>query len=164
VPHKPDWPLSEASAEAAFRLADHLGAIAFDREQKLIIGANWDSLVLSILRTDGTLVEQIPRDHLVQGEPGWAMAVQDWKSVGAGQILAGCIDKSPTRDASLSNAVIELLDIRQRRRLAQVRLPAPEEGAGPVTREGLAVSGDRLFLLPGDLGSHVAIYRYRWKR
>lgn len=161
VPHEPDRSLSELPVEAVFRVDDHLGAIAFDREAKLIFAANWDTRQILVYRTDGALVERIRREDLVAGDPGWALAVQDWKSLGNDLILAGGIDKSPQRDRRVSPSVIEVLDIPGRRRVARVHLDPPEHGRGPLTREGLARLGDTLLFLPGDLGRDAAIFHYQ---
>jgi hypothetical protein len=164
VAHKPDEPLAAAQPEEVCRVDDHIGAIAVDRERKQLYAANWDTLLVHVLRFDGTSVEQIPRERLVTGAPDWALAVQDWKSLGGGQILLGAIDKSPKRDPNVSNAVVEIIDMKARQRVAEARLPAPDAKMGPVTREGLAAWGGSLFLLPQDLGADATVLRYRWQR
>jgi len=160
VRHRPDHPLDETLAETVFRVDDHIGAIAFDRKQKLIIAANWDTKAVLLLRTDGSLVERIPREQLLTDNPAWALAVQDWKSLGNGRVLAGGIDKSPDRDRG-SRAMIEILDIPNRRRIVRLRLNPPDESMGWLTREGLARWGDEVLFLPGDLGSNAEIFHYR---
>lgn len=155
IARQTDRPLSAAKPEVAFRVDDHLGAIAFDRESKLIFAANWDTKLIYIFRPDGSLVEQIPRERLITQDPTWALAVQDWKSLGDGRVLAGGIDKSSSRNRKLSTATVEVLDIPQRRRISQLRL---ETG---LTREGLARVGDTLMFLPGDLGHDASILHYQ---
>ena len=92
----------------------------------------------------------------------WGLAVQDWKSIGENRILAGGVDKSPDRDRSQPRAVVELIDIESRRRIAQTRLPTPARAREPVTREGLAIFNNRVFLVPADIGRGAEILRYRW--
>ena len=160
VPCRPDRPLADVHGRIAFRVADHVGALAVDRWTGRLYGANWDTETIYVWDFDGTELERIPRGEMVPDDPGWALAVQDFKGVGPDRILAGGVDKSEDRPAAGSRAVIELLDVRRRVRLARVRLESPPGTSDVVTREGLAVLGDHLFLLPRDLGREAAVLRY----
>ncbi len=162
-PHHPDRPLKETSGTTAFNWADHIGAIAFDRTAKDLYGANWDTKIVYRWKPDGKLVEQIPRTQLVQGDSNWALAVQDWKGIGEGRLLAGGIDKRRNRDPKSSKALVAILDINRRTLPGFKHLPPPEAAKHTLTREGMAVYAGQLFFLPGDLGEQAQIFRYRWR-
>ena len=161
VPLRPDDPLNAVTPEVAFTVNDHIGAIAVDPEAERLYGANWDTELVYVWAFDGRLIERIPRAELVSDDPSWGLAVQDWKCVGPGRVLAGGIDKSPGRDPFTSPAVVAWLDLRQRRCLASVRLPRPVSLDMPITNEGLDFVKDQLYLLPGDLGEGAEVFQYR---
>ena len=160
VPLRPADPLNAVTPEVAFTVNDHIGAIAVDPEAKRLYGANWDTELVYVWAFDGRLIERIPRAELVSDDPDWGLAVQDWKCVGPGRVLAGGIDKSPDRDPSASPAVVAWLDLRQRLCLASARLPRPAGLDKPVTNEGLDLVEDQLYLLPGDLGEGTEVFQY----
>jgi hypothetical protein len=117
--------------------------------------------VIYVWARDGSLVERIPRENLLAGQHNWAVAVQDWKSLGGGRILLGGIDKSAARPANHSTAVVEVLNIPLCRSEAVMRLPAVPGHTGSPTREGLALRGERLWLLPQDLNAGAALHEFR---
>ncbi|TWU13510.1 hypothetical protein CA54_23450 [Symmachiella macrocystis] len=162
-PHQPDKRLSATVSKVAFTSDDHIGAIACDSLSRELYGANWDTKLVYRWRMDGRVVETIPRQELVSDDKTWAMAVQDWKGLDNHQILAGGIDKNRDRDPAISPAVVAILDIPKRTMIASARLPRPEGTELTLTREGLAIRGDQLFFLPGDLGQHARVFRYQWK-
>ena len=159
---RPERPLAEQPAELVFHVDDHIGALAFDRNAKRLYGANWDTKVIFVWEPNGRPVRRIPREELVEGDSHWALAVQDWKSLGTNRILAGGLDKRSGRDRSLSPAVIEVLDVEARALRSQWRLPSPPGTDLAVTHEGIAFDGTHVFLLPGDLGAGAEVFRYRW--
>lgn len=160
-PFAPDQPLAASRGEVAFKVDDHIGALAVDRTTGRLYGANWDTLVIYVWTRDGSLIEKIPRERLLAGQPDWALAVQDWKSLGRGRILAGGIDKSTARDPQQSQAVVELLNLPMRRSDAAVRLPAVSGYRGTPTHEGLAYDGTNVWLIPADLNAGAALDQYR---
>ena len=159
-PFAPDQPLATGRTAAAFEVDDHIGALAVDRATGRLYGANWDTLVIYVWTRDGSLVEKIPREQLVAGLPQWALAVQDWKSLGSGRILAGGIDKSAARDPAQSQAVVAVLNVPQRNSEAEVRLPPVPGYHGTPTHEGLAHDGEHVWLVPADLNAGATLYRY----
>jgi len=161
---RPRAALKEANVDIAFRVDDHIGALAFDRWSRRLYGANWDTKTVYVWTPDGTQIDRIGRDAMVTEDPGWALAIQDFKCVSKDRILAGGIDENPARAAAAPRAVVELLDVRRRERLARARLADPPGYDGTVTREGLAIQGDHVFLLPADLGQDVNVFRYRQVR
>jgi len=162
-PHQPDKPLSASVGKVAFSWDDHIGAIACDSMAKELYGANWDTKLVYRWRTDGTVMETIPRQELVRDDKAWAMAVQDWKGLGKQRILAGGIDKNRDRDPATSPALVAILHIPKRSKIDYAHVPRPEGTVQTLTREGLAVLGNRLFFLPGDLGQNARVFRYQWK-
>ena len=161
--HDPDAPLAEATNEVAFHVDDHIGALAYDRWTNRLYGANWDTKIIYVFTPDGGVAERIPRESLVAGDPGWALAIQDFKCAGPNRVLAGGKDNRSDRDPSRSRAVVELLDIRARRSVARRHLHSPPGIDCFVTREGLAWREDRVFFLPGDLGDKAYVLQYHAK-
>ncbi len=160
--HTPiDALLADAVSELAFVVDDHIGALAVDQKNGSVIGANWNTKVIWQWNTDGTIREQTPREKLFPGHPNWGLAVQDWKYLANGTILASGYDKDPCRDKTKSRAVLDWLDIRQHKLLDRIRIIGPDRGSDSLTREGMALFNSELFLLPGDLGDSAILYRYR---
>jgi hypothetical protein len=145
----------------AFRVNDHIGALAVDRTTGRLYGANWDTQKIYVWARDGSLLEIIPRELLLAGRPDWALAVQDWKSLGHGRILAGGIDKSASRDPDQSQAVVEVLNVPLRRSEATVRLPDVPGHRGTLTHEGLAYDRTHVWFVPADLNAGATLYRFR---
>lgn len=156
-----DRALSIRQAVMAFGVDDHIGALAYDQTAQVVYGANWDTRRVYCWNPDGTLVRKIDAEALNAQPPGPRLAVQDWKSLGRGVVLASGIDKSPLRPIGQVAAVLAEIDLRAGTYRAFERLGPPAGLAGPVTREGMAVQGDSVYFLPSDLGSGAAVYRYR---
>ena len=70
IPLRADQPLIENSAFVAFSVDDHIGALAYDRWNDRLYGANWDTKIIYVWKRDGTLVEKIPRSAVVADDPG----------------------------------------------------------------------------------------------
>jgi len=158
---KLDSELTNVSFETAFVLNDHIGALAFDRKRDRLFGANWDTKLVYVWQRDGKLLKRIPREELLEGQPKWSLAVQDWKGMSEGILLAGGLDKSPLRNPSQPRAVVQWIDLSKRQTLDTIRLPSPSLEAHSMTHEGMAFFEQQIFLLPGDLGEDAALYRYR---
>jgi len=158
---KLDSPLTKDATKLAFQVEDHIGALAFDRKQSHLYGANWDTKMIYIWQPDGTLIKRTARDEFIDNQPNWSLAVQDWKSIGGGILIAGGLDKSPLRERSQPKAVVQWIDIARHLMVDTIRLPSPPTEAHSMTHEGMAVFDGQLFLLPGDLGEDAVLYRYR---
>jgi len=161
IPASPDKPLSATTWTTAFTVDDHIGALAYDRWRDRLYGANWDTKIIYVWKPDGTLIEKIPRSAVVADDPGWALAIQDFKCIGPDRIFAGGVDKRPVRDPSQSRAIVEVLDMAHRRSVSKLRLNSPPGTDVRLTHEGLARLGDTVFFLPGDLGNNATVFRYR---
>lgn len=159
---QPDAPLQRWRTRVAFYVADHIGALAWHAHEHRLYGANWDTRQVYAWSPSGELAARTQ-----QSRPYWRLAIQDWKGATGtpwprpGVIVAGGIDKSSGRAPDESPAVVEVLDPGRGHRLARVRLPTLPDHDGPVTHEGLALRGGRLYLLPGDLGRNAVVLGYR---
>lgn len=161
-PHAPHKRLSEQKADEAFRLDDHIGAIAYDAQQKRLFGANWDTRQIYVWRPDGTQLKRLAAAEFVTQNADRVFAVQDWKGTVQGRIVAGCVDKSRNRRPTDSKSVLQLIDTRTRSEVALIRLAAPPGRSARLTNEGMAVHKDEVLFLPTDLGHNAEVYRYRW--
>jgi hypothetical protein len=164
---EPDRPFTEWPVAPAFQVHDHIGAVAYEKASHRLYGANWDTKQIYIWTTDGIQTAAIPQHQWLKEMPGWALAVQDWKSAGGamvntpGALIAGGIDKSVPHDASTSRAVVELYLPSSRERLARVEFPTVEGFGGPVTNEGMCLYDRWLVLLPGDIGRDAHVYFFK---
>jgi len=156
-----DTPLTKADVTTAFVVDDHIGALAFNRHKKLLYGANWDTKAAYVWTPGGVLRNHIFRGELIPDQPNWALAVQDWKCLAGGTLLAGGYNKDPQRDISLSRAVLDLIDIEQQKLLDRIHIIDPEGNDTSLTHEGMTFFNNEIFLLPGDLGDNACLYRYR---
>jgi len=158
---KLDSKLTKTSVEIAFELDDHVGALALDRQRDRLYGANWDTKLIYVWQRKGTLLERIPQEELLKGQPKCMLAVQDWKGMSDGVLLAGGLDKNPLRKKAQPKAVVQWIDLSKRQTLDTIRLPSPSLESRSQTREGMTFFDQHLFLLPGDLGEDAVLYRYR---
>jgi len=90
-----------------------------------------------------------------------SLAVQDWKAMSDGILIAGGLDKSPLRKRPQPKTVVQWIDISKRQTVDTIRLPSPPLEAHSMTHEGMTFFDGHLFLLPGDLGEDAVLYRYR---
>jgi hypothetical protein len=162
VPMNDKQPLNRAKHETVFEVNDHIGAIAYDAQKKRLYGANWDTLISYCWTTNGELIEKIPQNKLIQGDPSQKIAVQDWKSYGRGILIMGGKNRRHDRSPLSSYAILEIVDMNKHQRLGQGRIFSPTLYEGTITHEGFSIEGKYLYFLPHDLGSIVNIYRYRW--
>ena len=158
-----DTDLNSASSEVSFMVDDHIGAIAFDRDKKILYGANWDTEIVYLWNRDGKLLNRLPRSEFLGGDSECALAVQDWKGLPTGGLVAGGIDKRPQGDPLQSRAVIQWVDLAGSQTPEFLRLPDSTAERHHATREGMAFFDQQLFLLPGDLGDSAILFRYRVK-
>ncbi|MDA1274521.1 MAG: DUF6454 family protein [Verrucomicrobia bacterium] len=161
-PHHPDERLDRYGAETAFTVNDHIGALAVDRDSQQLAGANWDTKIIYLWNLDGQITSRIPQQNLQRPDRKTILAVQDWKYVGNGQLLASGLDKNPSRAPQTPRALIEIIDPKSRVVIAQGRLPRPTGATHDVTNEGVALFEGNLYFLPGDVGIESVIYCYRW--
>ncbi len=174
LPIKEDLPLSQSKSQVVFQDDDHIGAIAYHKPQQHLYGANWDTLHVAIWNKQGKQIARFTNDEWLPDNKGWTLAVQDWKFVGENQLLLSGIDKSNLRPASESKAVIDLIDVTSRKLIQRWRLPTVAGCRHALTREGMAVFQDHLYLLPGDLNdsrdslldtakpTSGTLYRFNW--
>jgi len=163
-PHHPDEKLDRYRAEATFTVNDHIGALAVDRDSQKLAGANWDTKIIYLWNLDGQITSRIPQQNLQRPDRKAVLAVQDWKYLGNGHLLASGLDKNSDRAPQTPRALIEIIDLKSRTVIAQGRLPRPNGATHDVTNEGVALFEGNLYFLPGDVGIESVIYRYRWIR
>jgi hypothetical protein len=162
--HDPDSPLHEHRAETMFTFSDHIGALAIHSEKSRLMGVNWDAKTIYTWSTRGEFISAVPLGSLSRSDPETQFAVQDWKHIGSGELLAGGLDKNRTLDSGSPRALVEIINLSNRQVLAQGRLSRPAGASHEVTNEGMALFDNTLYFLPGDLGSETSIYTYRWVR
>ena len=148
----------DATATQIITINDHIGAIAVSHSPKRLFGANWDTLLTYEFSLDGNAVQHYERNSFIRNFPDWSIAVQDWK-VHDEFLIASGLDKTSKLLAGHSRSLIQLINLKTRQIIAELRLPRRHE-SGNFTREGMAVFGEHIWLLPDDLGEENKLYRF----
>lgn len=126
--------------EAEFAVDDHIGAVAVTPEG--ILGANWDARMFYLWDRSGKLLRKTPNPSDVR--------CQDMKFTNGTLLTAGLLpDKS---------GMLEWVEWPGLRSLRRVPAGNTDRGVA-LTHEGMAVRGNRLYLLPEDSPSRLFIYR-----
>jgi hypothetical protein len=126
--------------EFQFEAADHIGCIAAAPD--VLIGANWDSRDFYIWDRTGRLLRKVPNPT--------PNAYQDLKFIGGRLAASGLL---PGRQGAMDWLAYPSLRLERR-----VTAGATSRGVG-YTSEGMALRGDRLFLLPEDTPSRLFEFR-----
>jgi hypothetical protein len=124
--------------EAQFAAADHIGCVAVDGSR--VYGGNWDSRQIYVWDRDGQLIET--------RENTSGTSFQDTKAR-SGYLIGGGLRPG--------GGSIDWLDARDLRLLRRIRVGKTDRGV-MMTREGMAVAGDRLYLLPEDGPSRLLVF------
>ena len=148
----------DATATQIITINDHIGAIAVSHSPKRLFGANWDTLLTYEFSLDSNAVQHYERNSFIRNFPDWSIAVQDWK-VHDEFLIASGLDKTSKLLAGHSRSLIQLINLKTRQIIAELRLPRRHE-SGNFTREGMAVFGEHIWLLPDDLGEENKLYRF----
>ena len=136
---------------------DHIGAIAISRSLNRIFCANWDTLHSYELSLEGKLIKRFQRNEFISNYKNWSNAVQDWK-VHQGFLIASGIDKSLKLPSNHPRSLIQLIDIKSRNIIEELRLP--RRTSGNFTREGMAIYDECIWLLPDDLTEENKLYKF----
>jgi hypothetical protein len=124
--------------ESQFVVGDHIGCIAaYDGR---IYGGNWDSRQIYVWDLDGSLLET--------RENTSGTSFQDMKT-GSGYLIGGGLRPG--------GGSIDWMDLRDLRLLRRIRVGKTDRGVA-MTHEGMAIAGDRLYLLPEDGPSRLFVF------
>lgn len=126
--------------ESQFAVADHIGCLAVAGDE--LIGGNWDSRKFYVWDRGGKLLREIPNPT----DNGY----QDLKFDGQRVIASGLL---PDRTGA-----IDWLELPALRLVRRVKMGKTDRGA-PYTREGMAIRGGELLLLPEDGPSRLFFFR-----
>lgn len=122
-----------------FPVPDHIGCLAVAEDR--LIGGNWDSRKFYIWNRQGKLLRELPSPV--------ETAYQDWKFDGHYLVGSGVLPDH--------SGAIDWLQFPSLRPAGRVRMGKTDHGA-PYTREGMAILGDRLLLLPEDGKSRLFFF------
>ena len=126
--------------EDSFRVADHIGCLAVTPEY--LIGGNWDSRDFYLWDRHGKLIRKIASET--------GNAYQDMKFDGGMLVASGVLaDRSGAMD---------WLEVPSMRLVRRVATPQTDRGAS-FSREGMAIRGKQLMLLPEDDPSRLFLFR-----
>jgi Family of unknown function (DUF6454) len=127
--------------EMQFEVADHIGCVAAGPD--FVVGGNWDSRLFYVWDMKGKLLRKIEN---ATGNGYQDLKFVDGKLVGGGLLpsKAGAVDW------------LEWPSLRLEKR---VRVGRTDRGVA-YTNEGMAVRGDRVFLLPEDGPSRLFEFRF----
>jgi hypothetical protein len=124
------------AVEFQFEVADHIGCIAADADR--LIGGNWDSRYFYEWDRRGRLLRRVANPTEV--------AYQDMKFDGARLVASGVL---PDRTGA-----VDWLDYPSLRLVRRIVAGSTDRGL-LYTREGMAIRGQRLLLLPEDSPSRL---------
>ena len=130
------------AVEAQFPVKDHIGCVALAGDR--LIGGNWDARDLYVWTLEGKLVRKTANPV--------ATAFQDLKFVN-GELAGGGL--LPDRYGA-----IDWLSFPGLEPLRRMTARKTDRGVA-YTHEGMAIAGDKLYLLPEDQPSRLFIFRYR---
>ena len=148
----------DATPTESITINDHIGAIAVSSGSNRLFGANWDTLLTYELSLDGNPIQHYERNSFIRNFSNWSIAVQDWK-VYEEFLIASGIDKSSKLLSGRTRSLIQLINLKTRQIIGELRLPSRHK-SGNFTREGMAVFGEYIWLLPDDLGEENKLYRF----
>ena len=148
----------DAMPTESITINDHIGAIAVSSGSNRLFGANWDTLLTYELSLDGNPIQHYERNSFIRNFSNWSIAVQDWK-VYEEFLIASGIDKSSKLLSGRTRSLIQLINLKTRQIIGELRLPSRHK-SGNFTREGMAVFGEYIWLLPDDLGEENKLYRF----
>jgi hypothetical protein len=125
--------------EFEFKASDHIGCIASTGET--LIGANWDSRDFYIWNRKGEVLKKAAN---TSGNKYQDLKMRDGRLVGSGLLAGG-------------KGAVDWLDARNLQVLH--RLPMGNtERSQPLTREGMTIVGNQLWLLPEDGDSRLYVF------
>lgn len=149
-------PLDAMSVVSSIYFDDHIGAVCCVGEGRLL-AANWDTKTVYQIETARRDIRVKKATEVSEAISGFA--VQDWKYEAVSKrVLAGGIDKSPTRKPDQSEAMITWIDLLTGS-AKKLRLESRSDVTRPLTNEGLDWFDGELFLLPEDLGRGAKVLR-----
>lgn len=127
------------AVEAQWQVADHIGCVAAGNGR--VYGGNWDARQLYAWDSSGRLIER--RDNRS------GTSYQDIKLAG-GQVIGGGLRGN--------EGAIDWLTTDDFRLVRRIRAGKSDRGV-LLTHEGMAIAGDRLYLLPEDGPSRLFVFR-----
>ncbi|MEO8595848.1 MAG: DUF6454 family protein [Candidatus Solibacter sp.] len=130
--------LRTLALEAQFMVDDHIGCVAVTPE--FIIGGNWDSRDLYFWDHAGKLIRKIANQT---GNSYQDIKYRDGLIVASGTLTG-------------AKAAVDWLDIAGK--LVARHTPGNTDRGQPLTREGMTVFGNQLWLLPEDGASRLFIF------
>jgi beta-lactamase class A len=126
--------------EAEFAAADHIGCVALLGER--VFGGNWDSRLIYSWDRSGRLLSMRPNPAQTR--------YQDLKAVDGALVGSGLRGDGGAIDW------LDPDDLRLRRRV----IVGKSNRGVVLTHEGMAIAGDRVYLVPEDGPSRVLVYRF----
>ena len=125
--------------ESQFPVPDHIGCIAMTPQ--LVIGGNWDSRDFYVWDHQGKLIRKVAASS---GNAYQDMKVHDGQLVASGLLSGG-------------RAAIDWLDLSSMSLIRRAPLGNTDRSQ-PLTREGMTVFENRLWLLPEDGDSRLFVF------
>jgi len=154
--------------EFEFSVKDHIGALAVASDQRLLVGANWDTEKVYVWDWEGhlkktmTSAELSPRGLGLKGRPETddGIAVQDWKVTKQGLFASG-LTKNSSNGQSVSRSRIILLKDFLEQTFQRRTIILPRHNGVELGREAMAVSQGIIYLIPEDLGQSNRLFRVK---
>lgn len=145
---------------------DHIGALAVDRGQKQVYGANWDTESVYIWDFAGTQQRVLTGTEMesrqlgrVKGTPlRDGLRVQDWKLVG-NRLFASGLLREPAAPAELPESRFTCFERFATARVQRWSTVLPKHQGVELANEAMAAVDRMVYFLPEDLGESNRIFR-----
>lgn len=147
-----------------FRYADHIGAVAFDTDRRMLLGMSWGSR--QFVRWPDPLAGPSDLPATRQRNPSFHLDYQDCKALGAGQVLCGGLRtrRLPTGE-SFSVGGLELISLDDGRPLHQLPIDLHSSSGRSLTQNAFWIApqdeGLRIWFLPDDGRAAIVVYDVR---
>jgi hypothetical protein len=159
-------PGQSLKAELEFPVGDHIGAVAVDRGQRDVYGANWDTESVYVRGFDGRLQRTMSGTVLegralgvfggANGRAG--LAVQDWKVVGD-RLFASGLFRGPGVAPELPQSRLMSFSEFLKPAFQRWSIILPKQNGTELAREAMAIADGTVHFLPEDLGGSNRIFR-----
>lgn len=159
----PNHPLK---VELEIPVNDHIGAIAVDRRQRQVYGANWDTEFVYSWDDVGTQQRILSGAEMesrqlgrVKGTPARdGLRVQDWKAVGNCLFASGLL-REPTAPPELPESRFTCFERFATSGVQRWSTVLPKHHGIELANEAMAVAGRMVYFLPEDLGESNRVFR-----
>nr|QQZ50347.1 hypothetical protein JKL49_01040 [Phenylobacterium glaciei] len=139
------------TATEVLRVADHIGAVSYDRRTRRLQGVSWGGRRFYTWKLAANGVASAPK---VVRNPSSYIDYQDCHSLSEGRMLCSGLADYRAPKASLSLGGLEIVDLKDQRPVWQAPVPLWAPSGRPMTQNPVfveaAAAGVRAWFMPDD--------------